>query len=499
MIIAVMSKSAIVIGSGFSSLSSAAYLAKQGFKVKVFEKNAQFGGRARVFEENGFKFDMGPSWYWMPEVFEDFYNDFGKTTSDFYNLKRLEPSYRVLFNEKDKLDLPSKLEDIYALFESYEEGAGEKLKEFLAAAEYRYQIGMNRMVPKPSLSPLEFIDWEVISGLFKMDLFNSFRSYTDKYFKHPYLKSIIEFPILFLGATAENTPALYSMMNHADMALGTWYPEGGMHEIIKAFISICEEFGVELQASSPVTKINSAGDFAHSVTVNDQEHYADIIIAGADYAHVDRELLTEGNKNYDEEYWDSRTMAPSCLLYYLGVDKKIDNLLHHNLFFDESLDEHAEEIYINPQWPSRPLFYVCNPSKTDKSVAPEGHENLFILIPVATGLANDNEAIRERYFNLVIERLEKLTGEKIKDNIIYKKTYAHSNFIEDYNAFKGNAYGLANTLDQTAILKPSIKSKRLKNLYFTGQLTVPGPGIPPSIISGKIVATEAAKEKHYVH
>ena len=494
-----MSKSAIVIGSGFSGLSAAAYLAKQGFRVKVFEKNSQFGGRARVFEEDGFKFDMGPSWYWMPEVFEKFYGDFGKTTSDFYNLKRLDPSYKVFFSDKDQINLPSKLEDIYKLFESYEEGAGEKLKEFLAAAEYRYDIGMNRMVPKPSLSPLEFVDWEVINGLFKMDLFNSFRSYTDKYFKHPFLKSIIEFPILFLGATAENTPALYSMMNHADMALGTWYPEGGMHEIIKAFVQICEEFGVEMHSSSPVTKINSSGDYADSVTVNDQEHYADLIIAGADYAHVDRELLAEDAKNYNEEYWDSRTMAPSCLLYYLGVNKKIDGLLHHNLFFDESLDEHAEEIYESPQWPSKPLFYVCNPSKTDSTVAPPGQENLFILIPVATGLANDNDSIRERYFDIVLNRIEKLTSQKIRDNIIYKRTYAHSDFIQDYNAFKGNAYGLANTLDQTAILKPSIKSKKLRNLYFTGQLTVPGPGIPPSIISGKIVAKQAAKEALCVH
>ena len=358
---------------------------------------------------------------------------------------------------------------------------------------------MNRMVPKPSLSPLEFVDWEVINGLFKMDLFNSFRSYTDKYFKHPFLKSIIEFPILFLGATAENTPALYSMMNHADMALGTWYPEGGMHEIIKAFVQICEEFGVEMHSSSPVTKINSSGDYADSVTVNDQEHYADLIIAGADYAHVDRELLAEDAKNYNEEYWDSRTMAPSCFLYFLGVNKKIDGLLHHNLFFDESLDEHAEEIYESPQWPSKPLFYVCNPSKTDSTVAPPGQENLFILIPVATGLANDNDSIRERYFDIVLNRIEKLTSQKIRDNIIYKRTYAHSDFIQDYNAFKGNAYGLANTLDQTAILKPSIKSKKLRNLYFTGQLTVPGPGIPPSIISGKIVAKEAAKEALCVH
>lgn len=487
-----MSKTAIVIGSGFSALSGAAYLAKYGFNVKLFEKNPQFGGRARVFEENGFKFDMGPSWYWMPEVFDKFFSDFGKKTSDFYKLKRLNPSYKVFFNETEQISIPSDLDEIYALFESYEAGSAEKLKEFLAEAKYRYEIAMRKMINKPSLSVFEFIDWELLGGLLQCDLFNSFRSYSDKNFKNIMLRSIVEFPVLFLGATAKETPALYSMMNHADMALGTWYPMGGMGEIIKGFVQVCESLGVEMYADNPVKRISVVDGLIDRVSVTSQDLSADVVLAGADYAHVEKDLLLEEYRSYSDEYWNSRTMAPSGLIFYLGVNTKIPALEHHNLFFDESLDEHSREIYTEPQWPTKPLFYVSCTSKTDTGVAPEGHENIFILVPVASGLLNDNESLRESYYNLVMDRLERLCKQKIREHVVFKKTYAHSDFIKDYHAFKGNAYGLANTLKQTAILKPRIKSKRVHNLYYTGQLTVPGPGIPPSIMSGEIVAKEIA-------
>ena len=487
-----MSKTAVIIGSGFAGLSAAAYLAKYGFNVKLFEKNEQFGGRARILEENGFKFDMGPSWYWMPEIFDKFFADFGQKTSDFYELKRLEPSYKVFFSENDQISLPSNLDDIYTLFESYETGSADKLREFLEEARYRYEIALRKMIPQPSLSIFEFIDLEIIGGLLQCDLFNSFRSYSEKHFKNIMLRSIVEFPILFLGATAKETPALYSMMNHADMALGTWYPMGGMNEIIKGFVKVCESLGVEMYSSSPVKKINVIDGLVDTISVKGLEVNADVVLAGADYAHVEKDLLLEEYQSYSKEYWNSRVMAPSGLIYYLGTNVKIPALEHHNLFFDESLDEHSREIYKEPQWPTRPLFYVSCTSRTDPSVAPEGHENLFILMPVASGLLNDNEALRESYFNLIMDRLERLCKQNIRDHIVYKKTYAHSDFIQDYNAFKGNAYGLANTLKQTAVLKPRVKSKRVHNLYYAGQLTVPGPGIPPSIISGEIVAKEIA-------
>jgi phytoene desaturase len=303
----------------------------------------------------------------------------------------------------------------------------------------------------------------------------------------------MEFPILFLGATPENTPAMYSLMNYAEMEMGTWYPMGGMHQIVKGMVSLAEEKGVKILLNQNVQKIEVQGDKANKVITENGEFMADVVVASADYHHVEDKLLGEKYRNYDEKYWDKRVMAPSSLLFYLGVNKRIEKLKHHNLFFDEDFKVHAHEIYTEPKWPSKPLFYASAPSKTDDSIAPEGCENLFLLIPVAPDL-EDSEEIREKYYHIIMERLEKYCGENIRDSVIYKRSYAHHDFKSDYNAFKGNAYGLANTLMQTAILKPTLKSKKVKNLYYTGQLTVPGPGVPPSLISGLLVAGEVLLE-----
>jgi phytoene desaturase len=483
-----MGKKIHVLGSGVAGLSAASFLAKAGHDVTLFEKNETIGGRARQFETDGFVFDMGPSWYWMPEVFEKFYNKFGHTTSDFYELKRLEPSYRIFWEDNTQDDVPANLEDFYNWFESMEKGSSKHLTQFLKEAAYKYDVGINDLVYKPSLSWMEFIDRRVLSGLFKMHITSSFSGYIRKYFNHPKILSVLEFPILFLGAMPKDTPALYSLMNFADIKLGTWYPMGGMYKIIEAFEKIAIEQGVKIKRAHEVTGFNTSHKKVNGTNVNGQEISADIIVSGADYHHTDKVLLKD-HSNYTDKYWDKRKMAPSCLLFYLGVNKKVKNLLHHNLFFDEPFDQHAVEIYQNPNWPKAPLFYVCCPSKTDDSVAPEGMENLFLLVPIAPDL-KDEEAIRNEYFELLMNRLEKRTGEQIREHIVYKKSYCINDFKNDYHAFKGNAYGLANTLLQTAKLKPTIKHKKFDNFYFTGQLTVPGPGVPPSIISGEVVANE---------
>ncbi|MEQ8360585.1 MAG: phytoene desaturase family protein [Cytophagales bacterium] len=487
-----MSKKVIVIGSGFAGISVAANLAKSGFSVTVLEKNDQPGGRARSFESDGFLFDMGPSWYWMPEVFENFYQSFKKTASDYYNLIRLDPSYRVYFGEKDFLDIPAKMEELEELFDQLEPGSSKNLKKFISESAYKYEVGMRDLVHKPAKSLLEFADLRLLKGMLKMHVFQSISNYVKKYFSHPRLIQLLEFPVLFLGATPWKTPALYSLMNYADMALGTWYPMGGMHNIVKAMKDIAEEQGVTFITGTKVEAIKSVGRNVKGVFAGDHFYEADVVVGGADYHHIDQHLLAPNVRMYSDDYWQKRVMAPSSLIFYLGVDKKIEGLQHHNLFFDQDFVKHAKEIYESPKWPENPLFYVCCPSKTDPAVAPEGKENLFILVPVAPDL-EDNEEIREHYYNMVIERLEKLIGQKLKDDIIYKRSFAHKDFISDYNAFKGNAYGLANTLRQTAILKPALKNKKLNNLFYTGQLTVPGPGVPPSIISGQVVAKEINK------
>jgi phytoene desaturase len=487
-----MAKKVTVLGAGIAGLSTASFLAKEGYDVTILEKNSTIGGRARQFEVDGFVFDMGPSWYWMPDVFERYYNQFGYTTKDFYDLKRLDPSYRIFWDDNSETDVSATEEKLFAWFEEMEPGSSENLKRFLKDASYKYDVGMKDLVFKPGLSLMEFAYPRVIKGLFKMHLLSSFSSYIRKYFKNEKILSLLEFPVLFLGATPEETPALYSLMNYADISLGTWYPMGGMFKFVEAFEKIAKEQGVKIHTNQEVLRFEYEGDKITKAITLDKEWEADIFISGADYQHTDKQLLND-KSNYSDKYWDKRTMAPSSLLFYLGINKKIDNLQHHNLFFDEPFAQHAKEIYTDPKWPSAPLFYTCVPSKTDTSVAPEGSENMFLLVPIAPDL-EDNDETREYYFNMLMDRLEKRTGCAIREHIVYKKSYCLTDFKKDYHAFKGNAYGLANTLKQTAILKPTIKNKKLKNMYYTGQLTVPGPGVPPSIISGEVVAREIMRK-----
>jgi phytoene desaturase len=369
-----------------------------------------------------------------------------------------------------------------------------QLRRFLTEAGYKYDVGIKDLVYKPGRSLWEFADWRVVSGVFRLQLFRSFSRHVRKYFKNPKLLSLMEFPVLFLGAKPEQTPALYSLMNYADIKLGTWYPMGGMHKIVSGIMDLAQSLGVEFNFNANVESITVRNGMARQLRVNGRFHEAEVVVGGADYHHIESHLLDPEFRSYQEQYWDSRVMAPSCLLFYLGVNKRLDNLQHHNLFFDADFQQHAKEIYDDPAWPQNPLFYVCCPSKTDPSVAPEGCENLFVLMPLAPGLKGDDEAMREQYFGLLMDRLEKLSGQEIRPHITYKRSYAHAEFMQDYNAFKGNAYGLANTLMQTAILKPSLKSKKVDNLFYTGQLTVPGPGVPPSLISGGLVANEISKE-----
>ncbi len=482
-----------VIGSGFSGLSAACYLAKEGHAVTLFEKNDSPGGRARQFKAHGFTFDMGPSWYWMPDVFENFFNHFGKKASDYYTLQRLDPSYRIVYSKDDVLDIPAGTDALCKLFETIEPGSGKKLLQFLEEGKYKYDIGINDLVHKPGLSVREFMDINLLKGALRLHVFQSIASYIRKFFKNEKLIQLLEFPVLFLGATPEKTPALYSLMNYADMALGTWYPQGGMYKIIEGMVALARSLNVTFEFNANVERLEMNAVKAKGLIVNGAFRSFDYIIASADYHHVEQQLLPATHRRYSEVYWEKRVMAPSSLIFYLGINKKLKGLLHHTLFFDQDFKKHAREIYEQPQWPSAPQFYISCPSQTDNTVAPAGHENIFILLPVAPGL-QDSEEIRERYFDSVITRLEHLTGQAIRNHIVYKRSYAHNNFIEDYNAFKGNAYGLANTLLQTANLKPSIVNKKVSNLFYTGQLTVPGPGVPPSIISGEVVARELMRQ-----
>jgi phytoene desaturase len=479
-----MKKTITIIGSGFSALAASCYLAQHGHKVTVYEKNDSIGGRARQFSKNGFTFDMGPSWYWMPDVFELFFQDFNKKTSDYYELIKLNPAYRVYFGVDDFISIFDNLEKIKTTFENIEEGSGKRLEDFISHAKSNYDIAIKDLVYRPGISPLELITPKTVLKL--NQFFSTVSRDIRKNFKNERLIQILEFPVLFLGAKPTKTPSFYNFMNYADFGLGTWHPKTGMFDVIRGMEKLATELGVTIQTNSAIEKIVVENKTATGIVINGEFIGADIVLSGADYHHTET-LLEEKHRVYSEKYWENRVFAPSSLLFFVGFDKKIENISHHALFFDVDFNQHAAAIYDDSKWPEAPLFYANFPSKTDKTAAPEGMESGFFLIPLAPGI-NDTEALREAYFEKIITRFEQLTQQKIKNSIIFKKSFCKNDFVSDYNAYKGNAYGMANTLLQTAFLRPKLKSKKIRNLYFTGQLTVPGPGVPPALISGKLVA-----------
>jgi phytoene desaturase len=485
-----MKKTITIIGSGFSALAASCYLAKDGFDVTILEKNNTVGGRARQFIKDGFTFDIGPTWYWMPDVFEKFFADFNKKPSDYYHLDKLNPAYEVYFGESDSVKIPDNLSDIFFLFEKEEKGSAKHLNDFLDNAKHNYDVAIKDLVYRPGISITELITPVTIKKA--NQFFSTIRTSVRKNIKNHRLQQIMEFPVLFLGAKPSNTPTFYNFMNYADFGLGTWNPKGGMYEVVKAMVALAVELGVKIETNQNVEKINVENGVAKSVVSNGVTIESDVVLSGADYHHTET-LVDEKYRGYSEKYWDNKVFAPSSLLFYVAFDKKIENVSHHTLFFDTEFDVHAKDIYDNPKWPEKPLFYARFPSMTDETAAPVGKETGTFLIPIAPGI-EDTPEIREKYFKSIIERFEQLTNQSVSKNIIFKESFCVKDFVKDYNSYKGNAYGLANILTQTAFLRPKIISKKVKNLFFTGQLTVPGPGVPPALISGKIVSDIIKKQ-----
>lgn len=474
-----------IIGGGYGGLTTACLLAKKGHDVTLFEKNSTVGGRGRMFSEKGFHFDMGPSWYLMPDTINEIFEILGTTADKEMELTRLDPHYKMFFHDED-INIYKDMEKNYELFERLEPGVTPRIKKYLDRAQVKFDTSMDEFIEKPFLKITDLINWKTISKGKDLDIFTSFDSHLKKYFKSDKIRKILGYTMVFLGGSPKNTPALYSLMSHADFNLGVFYPKGGMNALAVALERQAKKLGVKIMTDANVTKIGVENKSAKSVHVSEEVFNFDKVVVNADYAWAETHLLDKEHQVYGENYWNKSTIAPSGLIVYLGVQKKIPNLEHHNLMIEHDWMQHFNEIFENPQWPTSPSYYVCAPSKTQEDIAPKGCENLFILVPVAADLKDDPVEC-EAYADRIIADIEKKTGTAFASDIIVKRVYTHKNFKEDYNAYKGTALGLAQTLFQTAYWRPKNVSKKVKNLYYVGQYTNPGTGVPIAMLSAKIV------------
>ncbi len=476
-----------VVGAGFGGLSAACYLADAGADVRVLEKNDELGGRASVLERDGFRFDMGPSWYMMPDVFERFFAHFDRRPEEYYDLQRLDPHYRVFFKDGDRVDARGDPEAMREVFESYEPGAGEAFEEYLDTSKQHYETAMEKFVYEDRSRLRDWVDPDVMAAApIGLQLVGSMESHVEKYVDHPKLQQLLQYTLVFLGGSPKNTPALYNIMSHVDFNLGVWYPDGGISSVVDGIVDLGDELGVEYVTDSEVQGLTRGRD-GFILDTQTGEYRSDTVVANADYAHVERELLPEHEQQYGDDYWDSRTYAPSAFLLYLGVEGDVDPLEHHTLVLPEDWDDHFEQIFDLPSWPDEPAYYVCAPSVTDDSVAPDGHSNLFVLVPLAPGLP-DTDALRERYREKILDDIAENTGVELRDRIVLEERFCVRDFVQRYNATRGTALGLAHTLRQTALLRPSNRSSAVDGLYYTGGFTTPGIGVPMCLISGEHTA-----------
>jgi phytoene desaturase len=493
-IIQMAHKSAIIIGAGFGGLATAALLAKKGYTVTLLEKNDHPGGRAMVYKEKGFTFDMGPSWYLMPEAFERYFSLFDTKPSDFYTLKRLDPQYRVYFDKDDRVDMYRDLQKNLDTFDSIAPGAGKLVEEYLDLAKYQYDIAMNQFIYKNYNSLLDIMDPRLMIEGTKLKLFSSLNAFVSQYTNQDKIKKILQYTMVFLGGSPSNTPAFYSIMSHIDFHLGVFYPMGGMGKVIEGLAKLCKENRVKIVTNQEVKRIHVRNKHAHSVETQDKTYEADLVISNADYPHTETDLLTSHNQTYSKEYWERKTIAPSAFLLYLGVKGTVKNLSHHTLSFADDWEHHFAQIFDDPAWPDKPSYYVCCPSKTDPSVAPKGHENIFVLVPVAAGL-KDTKDVRMKFRSKIISHIEHITGEKIDNRIVVERIFSQQDYASMYNAYKGTALGLAHTLFQTALFRPQNKSKNVDNLYYVGQFTHPGIGVPMCLISAELTTERIVNEQ----
>jgi len=489
-----MPKTAIVVGAGFAGLSTAALLAKQGMQVTLLEKNETIGGRARLWNHGGFTFDMGPSWYLMPEVFERFFGHFDREVSDYYHLSELDPYYRVFFNPGEFADITPDYQNTKRVFDYFEPGGGEQLDTYMELSRYKYKVAMEQFLYREYSSIFQFFNGKMMREGLKLNVLDQMDRFVSRYFKDRRAKQLLEYAMVFLGTSPQKAPALYSIMSHVDIDLGVHYPMGGLGAVAKGFASLAREQGVDIRTNADVTSIRSKNGQIEGVMIGEEYLTADTVVYTGDYPYAEMELLDSSSRSFGSRYWRSRTLSPSMFLMYIGLDRKLSNFKHHTLYFEEDWTRHFKTIFDSPEWPLDPCFYVSVISKTDPQAAPEGGENVFVLVPVAPGL-DDTDEKREEYAEHVLDHITRITGEDLRVQQNVQRIFSHRDFKADYHAYQGTALSMAHTLFQTAVFRPPHHSKKVKGLYYTGHYTHPGVGVPMTLISSEIVAGEIQKSR----
>ena len=493
-------KHVVVIGAGFAGLTSAVLLAKDGFKVTLLEKNQQVGGRARLWHTDGYTFDMGPSWYLMPEVFERIFNLVGVNRADYYRITRLNPAYKVFFENPgaaQSIDIPGSRDELAGVFEEFEKDGAQSLEAFLNDAAYKYRVAMSEFLYRDFRSPREFFNRRLMTEGIKLHVFRRLDHYVRQYFQNHRARKILEYASVFLGSNPVITPALYSLMSHVDLNLGVWFPEGGMGRVALAFSRLAQEQGCRVITGAQVSGVGISNGKITEVQYIQQSGdepedsrerlriKADFVLNTADYHWMEHSILQKPYRSYSSAYWKKKIVAPSMFLAYMGIGRKLPQLAHHNLYFADKWEKHFDTLFESPKWPENPCWYISRTTATSSAMAPPGKENIFLLVPVAAGL-DDGDQQRETFFEMMLDHVKKTTSIDLSADLEFRSLYSHRDFRSDYNSFKGSALGLAHTLFQTAVFRPSRQSRKLSNLFHAGQYTHPGVGVPMVIISAEL-------------